>query len=137
MRCGRERRGKQQNIVELGGANSEESRKADHEKSENAKNGVGHAAPYQRTLASVDPSPVQAYGKNHQRQVQRHMQMGDTEEQVRQENGLPGLVFVGEEHLKRRLDSAAREAASNLKCNTPFRVRCTDADQNDLPPASA
>jgi hypothetical protein len=28
-------------------------------------------------------------------------------------------------------------AASNLKCNTPPRVRCTDANQYDLPTASA
>jgi len=28
-------------------------------------------------------------------------------------------------------------AASNLKCNTPPRVRCTDAYQYDIPTASA
>ena len=41
--------------------------------------------------------------------------------------------------IARNLQLAGRigTAASNLKCNTPFRVRCTDADQNDLPPASA
>jgi hypothetical protein len=32
---------------------------------------------------------------------------------------------------------AYRLAASNLKCNTPPRVRCTDAYQYDIPTASA
>lgn len=41
-------------------------------------------------------------------------------------------------HTQRFLEQLVLgRAASNLKCNTPLRVRCTDADQNDLPPASA
>ena len=36
-----------------------------------------------------------------------------------------------------RRSLAPRTATANLTCNTPLRARCTDADQTDLPSASA
>jgi hypothetical protein len=47
------------------------------------------------------------------------------------------LTARGEVRRIISMRKANDRAASNLKCNTPPRVRCTDAYQYDIPTASA